>query len=52
MQIPTELVAVFLGVWLAINGWQCKEIISLKISVARIKDKLHGSKRKPDETEN
>lgn len=46
MNIPIELVATFLGCWLAIQGWTISEIIKLKTKVAVLTQRFDDAQKK------
>lgn len=45
MNIPIELVATFLGVWLALQGWSLSELIKLKTKVAVLTQRVEDMQK-------
>lgn len=48
MNIPIEIVVVFLGSILALQGWILAEVVSLKVKLEHVKDLERRVKRLED----
>jgi len=46
MQIPTEIVVLFLGAFLSLQGWTLQKISSLQTQVAVLNQKFNDSQNK------
>jgi hypothetical protein len=45
MNIPIELVATFLGCWMALQGWTLSELIKLKTKLAVLSQRVEDMQK-------
>lgn len=45
MNIPVEIVVLFLTVWLAIQGWSLATIVKMQIKIAALEQSLRDCQR-------
>lgn len=45
MNIPVEIIAIFVGVWLTLQGWTLSELVKLKTKVAVLSQRLDDAKK-------